>query len=128
MEAEVNGPQRKVMSCSVAPLRRAHGADGIRIRDGRTLPFSVTREWSAPAGHYEERWYLVDPKTREVLLEGPARRVLVWGLQSLTELRDEATEPIPLRPGTYAVVFSLGGLMGGEWEVEAGEASSEEAA
>ncbi|MDQ3985675.1 MAG: hypothetical protein M3280_04175 [Actinomycetota bacterium] len=127
MEAELNGPQRKVVSSSVAPRRISHGESGIPLRDGKTLPFTVTREWSAPAGHYEERWFLINPETREVLFEGPARRALVWGLQSLTELTDEVTEPISLQPGTYSVVFALGRLMGGEFEVEAAEVSSEAA-
>lgn len=128
MEADVNGPQRKVVSCVVAPARRALGTDGIMVRSGHTLPFTVTREWSAPAGHYEERWYLVDPETREVLYEGPARQVLIWGLQSLTEVTDRCDEAIRLRPGKYSIVFALGGLMGGEWEVEATEAPNQEAA
>lgn len=128
MEADLNGRQRKVVASSVAPLRVSHGDSGIPLRDGKTLPFTVAREWSAPAGHYEERWFLINPETREVLHEGPSRDVLVWGLQSLTEFTDEVTEPISLQPGTYAVVFALGGLMGGEFEVEAAEVSSEAAA
>lgn len=128
MEAEIDGTQRKVMSCTVAPARRAHGTDGIVVRSGKTLPFTVTREWSAPAGHYDERWYLVNPDTREVLYEGPARDVLIWGLQSLTEVTDRCDDPIALPPGNYAIVFALGGIMGGEWAIEVADAPSEEAA
>ena len=128
MEADINGTQRKVVSCVVAPARRAHGTDGIVVRDGKTLPFTVAREWSAPAGHYDERWYLVNPETREVLYESEARDVLIWGLQSLTELTDRAAGTIDLPPGKYSIVFALGGIMGGEFEIEALEAPSEEAA
>jgi hypothetical protein len=128
MEADINGTQQKVVSCLVAPVRRAHGNEGIVVRDGKTLPFSVTREWSAPAGHYEERWYLVNPESREVLYEAPARDVLIWGLQALTDVTDRCTEPIPLPAGQYSIIFALGGLMGGEWEIEVSEAPSEEAA
>jgi hypothetical protein len=128
MQADIRGSQRKVVATEVAPLRRAHGLEGIAVRDGKTLPFSVTRSWSAPAGTYPERFYLIDPKTREVYFEGPAREVSVWGLQSLTGFTDELTEPIPLAPGSYALVFSLGGLLGGEVPVEVTEVSGEEAA
>jgi len=128
MEADLEGPQRKVVASRVFPLKRSHGDSGIPLRRGRTLSFVISREWSAPAGHYVEGWYLVDPETREVLFEGPQREITVWGLQSLTEFRDEVTEPIRLSPGTYLVVFSLGGLMGGQVEVEATEAPAEEAA
>jgi hypothetical protein len=128
VEAEINGPQRKVITSRVFPARAAHGDSGIALRSGRSLPFVVEREWSAPAGHYVEAWYLVHPETREVLHEGPQREISVWGLQSLTEYRDEVKEPVRLQPGKYLVVFSLGGLMGGQLEVEAGEAPAEEAA
>jgi hypothetical protein len=116
------------MTSRVFPAKRSHGDMGIALRSGRTLPFVVSREWSAPAGHYVENWYLVHPETREVLFEGPQREISVWGLQSLTELRDEVTERIRLQPGTYLVVFALGGLLGGQVEVEAVEAPAEEAA
>ena len=127
MEAEINGNQRKVVTSRAAPLRHAFGSSGIPTRDGRTLPFKVIREWSAPAGHYVERWYLVDPGTREVLYEGPARETLIFGLQSLTELVDEVTEPITLGPGNYSIVYALDGINGGEFEVEAIEAPAEAA-
>ncbi|HEY7875285.1 MAG TPA: hypothetical protein VIG64_09200 [Actinomycetota bacterium] len=128
MEADVNGSQRKVLVSSVAPLKPSHGDSGIAVRRGRTLPFVLRREWSAPAGHYQETWYLVVPSSREVVYEGPTKDVLVWGLQALTELVDEVVEPIPLEPGTYEIVFSLGRVMGGTLEVEAVEAPEEEAA
>ena len=128
MEADVHGSQRKVLGAAAAPLKRAHGDEGIPLRGGQSLPFAVTRQWSAPAGHYTERWYLVHPDTREILFEGREREISVWGLQSLTELRDEVMEPIELEPGTYLLVFSLGGLLGGQFEIEASEAPAEEAA
>ena len=128
MEADINGPQRKVVAHSVRPTKVAHGTDGIALRDGKTLPFRVTRSWSAPAGNYPEQWFLVDPGTREVLYESPGVTRLVWGLQSLTEFTDEVSEPLALQPGTYLVVFALGGLKGGEAEVEAREAPKEAAA
>jgi hypothetical protein len=128
VEAELDGPQRKVVTSRVYPAKLAHGDVGIPLRAGRSLPFVVSREWSAPAGNYVEAWYLVHPETREVLFEGPQREILVWGLQSLSEFRDEVAEPIRLQPGTYLVVFALGGLMGGQVEVEAAEAPAEEAA
>ena len=128
MEAEIHGNQRRVMSAHVAPLRVAFGSSGIPTRNGRTLPFKLTREWSAPAGHYVEQWYLVQPETREVLYEGPARDTLIIGLQALTELSDEVTEPISLEPGGYLIVFALDGILGGQFEVEAIEAPANEAA
>ena len=92
------------------------------MRNGRTLAFVVTRSWSAPAGHYDEAWYLVDPSTREVLFEGPHRDVRVWGLQSWTEFSDTVSEPIRLAAGDYLVVFALGGVKGGEMTVTAADA------
>lgn len=128
MEADISGSQRKVVVSSIAPLRPSLGDAGVAIRDGRTLPFVLRREWSGPAGHQIETWYLVAPDTREVLYEGPRREVSIWGLQSLTEIVDEVTEPILLEPGSYEIVFSLDGGMGGTLEFEAVEAPAEEAA
>ena len=123
--ANIDGHQRKVVMSDVHPARAAYGDSGIALRGGRTLPFSVTRAWNAPAGNYTEGWYLVDPKTREVLYEGPQKTVLIWGLQSWTELTDEVGEAIPLAPGTYWIVFALGGAMGGQVDVDAAEAAAE---
>lgn len=128
MEADVAGHQRKVVRSLVRPVKRAHGDSGIRSRDGTTLPFTVTRGWNAPAGRYPEQFFLVHPETREVLYESPVRNVLIWGLQSVTDLSDEVSLPLPLAPGTYQVVFALGGRMGGEIDVEVTEVSAEEAA
>jgi hypothetical protein len=126
--ADIDGHQRKVVMSEVRPDRVAHGEAGIPLRAGKTLPFVVTRAWNAPAGHYSETWYLVHPETREVLFEGPTRPVLIWGLLSWTELTDEVSERFPLGPGTYLLVFALGGVMGGQTEVRATEAPAEEAA
>jgi hypothetical protein len=129
VEALINGPQRKVMTSWVRPARSIHGETGIPVRSGKTLPFVVHREWSAPAGYYPEQWFLVMPVTREVVYEGPVRQLLVWGLQSLTPVEDRVVEPhLDLLPGKYLIVFSLGGIKGGELEVEAIEVPAEEAA
>jgi hypothetical protein len=112
---------------SVSPARSGHGAEGIPVREGRTLPFTVTRSWSAPEGYYLERWYLIDPETREVLYEGPEHMRLIWGLQGLTEITDQITDPVALKPGSYQIVFSLGGQMGGELDVVAAEVGTEAA-
>jgi hypothetical protein len=118
-EADISGSQRKVISTMVAPLRRSEGEAGIPVRKGRTLPFRVTRLWSAPAGHYPERFYLVEPESREVLFEGPEHLLLIWGLQAPTEVVDHIDEDIPLEPGAYKLFFALGGIAGGEVDVEA---------
>lgn len=123
MEAQITGTQRKVMSSSVRPAKVSHGEEGIAVRGGKTLPFRVARAWSAPAGVYPEQWFLVRPDTREVLFEGPLVERPIWGLQGLTELADEVAEPIALEPGSYSVVFSLGGQMGGQADVSAFEAT-----
>ena len=128
MEADISGSQRKVLTSSVAPARRTMGEAGIPVRDGKTLPFKVVRGWSAPAGIYVERFYLIEPESREVHYESRAVERSLWGLQGLTEFETEVRDPIPLTPGKYAVVFSLGGLMGGEIPVEAFDVSAEEAA
>lgn len=125
MEAPITGTQRKVMTSSIRPAKLSHGESGIALRDGRTLPFRVRRSWSAPAGVYPEQWFLVRPDTREVLYEGPAVERAIWGLQGLTEVAEEVAEPFALDPGSYLVVFSLGGYMGGQAEVEAAEAQGD---
>ena len=118
MEADVSGHQRKVMRSSIRPGRSMLGTEGIAIRDGKTLPFIVTRGWNAPEGYYEEAFYLVAPDTGEVFYEGPAEMRLIWGLQSITDVSTEVDEGLELTPGTYQVVFALGGIKGGEVEVE----------
>jgi len=128
MQADINGPQRKILSAAVRPAKAVHGTDGIAVRNGRTLGFIVTRGWSAPAGYYSEQWFLVKPDTGEVLFEGPAETRLVWGLQSRSEFVDQIETPIALQPGTYQVVFALDRLRGGELDVQAVEAPAEEAA
>lgn len=128
MEADINGPQRKVLMSRVRPERAALGTEGISLRDGKTLPFEVYRAWSAPAGHYPEQWFLVDPKTKEVLYESPSVVRAMFGLQAPTEVTQAISEPFPLEPGTYQIVFALGGLKGGEVEVTAGEADKASAA
>jgi hypothetical protein len=128
MQADINGPQRKILNGHVRPLKAAHGLEGIAVRNGKSLPFVVTREWSAPEGYYIEQWFIVKPDTGEVFIEGPPREALIWGLQARTELVDEVLEGFPLEPGSYQVVFALGGLKGGEIDVEVVEAPAEEAA
>lgn len=104
------------------PASAADGLSGIAVGGGRTKPFVVARSWSAPAGVYPEGWYLIDPSTREVFYERTEPEVSVFGLQSLTEVVTEVTEPIPLAPGSYQVVFALGGVMGGQLDVDVSEA------
>lgn len=128
MQADINGPQRKILTAAVRPAKAVHGTAGIPLRDGKTLPFVVVREWSAPAGYYPEQWFIVKPDSGEVFIEGPVAETLVWGLQSRTENSDEVDGGHELPPGKYLVVFSLGGLKGGELEIEAAEAPAEEAA
>ena len=93
MEADINGPQRKTLMTRVRPERATHGTEGIPLKDGKTLPFEVYRSWSAPAGYYPEQWFLVDPKTREVLYESRAATRYVFGLQAPTDFVDVVQEP-----------------------------------
>ena len=127
MEADISGPQRKVKVSWVRPAKAAHGADGITLRDGATLPFVVHREWLAPAGHYQEQWFLIDPESREVLYEGAVAQRFIRGLQALTAYEDVVSERLSLAPGRYRLVFALGGLQGGELDVEVAEAPAEAA-
>lgn len=122
MEADINGPQRKTVMTRVRPARASFGTSGIALRDGKTLPFEVYRAWSAPAGYYPEQWFLVNPQTKEVLYESRSVTRLIFGLQAPTEVTDVVEEPFELPPGTYQVVFALGGLKGGEVDVVAAAA------
>ena len=128
MEADINGPQRKTLMTRVRPAKAAHGTEGIVVKDGMTLPFEVYRSWSAPAGHYPEQWFLIDPKTREVLYESRSVTRSIFGLQGLTDVTDVVEEPFALEPGTYQIVFALGGLKGGELDVVATAAADAPAA
>jgi hypothetical protein len=121
MEADISGHQRKVMRSSVRPARSAHGAAGIAVRAGRTLPFVVARGWNAPEGYYQEAFFIVAPDTGEVYYAAPPEIRLIWGLQSITDISTEVAEPIDLPPGPYKVVFALGGMKGGEADIEAFE-------
>jgi hypothetical protein len=116
--ADIAGSQRKILRSSVRPARTAIGMAGIPVRDGKTLPFVVSRGWNAPAGNYPEAFYLVAPDSGEVYYESPAVTRLIWGLPSITDIETTVDEQIELAPGTYKLVFALGGIKGGEAEVE----------
>ena len=94
------------------------GASGIPVRDGKTLPFVVSRGWNAPAGYYPEAFYLVAPESGEVYYASPTVTRLIWGLPSITDVESTVEEAIELAPGTYKLVFALGGIKGGEADVE----------
>jgi|GEM_PF-1475405 hypothetical protein len=126
--AEIAGHQRKIVGADVRPVRIAHGDKGLPVRAGKSLPFKVTRAWNAPMGYYRESWYLVHPKSREVLFEGPEREIRIWGLQSYTEFSDTISESFRLEPGPYLLVLALDRTLGGEVEIEAIEVPAEEAA
>jgi hypothetical protein len=119
VQADINGPQRKVLRSSVRPERTALGTEGIPVRDGKTLPFVVARGWNAPAGYYPEAFYIVAPGTGEVYYASPTGRPLIWGLPSVTDVETTVGDPIELPPGSYEIVFSLGGLKGGTLVVDA---------
>ncbi|HYI44596.1 MAG TPA: hypothetical protein VE174_03940 [Actinomycetota bacterium] len=127
MEADISGSQRKIIGAEVRPNRALWGASGISTRDGVALPFRVSRRWNAPAGYYLEQWFLVDPQSREIVYEGPSKQRLIWGLQSWTEVLDEIEGGFSLAAGKYQIVFALGGVRGGEVEVEVAEAPAEAA-
>lgn len=119
--------QRKVVDHSVTPASRREGDAGIPIKNGRTRAFVVERSWSAPLGVYPESFYLIDPESREVLFEGRTVERDLLGLQAMTVVTERVDDPIDLEPGKYAIVFALGGVMGGEFPVEAFEVSEEAA-
>jgi hypothetical protein len=119
--AEIKGPQRTVLGFEIAPVKPSQGETGIPLRGGRTLPFTVRRQWIAPAGHYAERFYIVDKETREIIWEGPERLQTLWGLQGATEETSTVDDSFHLEAGTHLVVFALGGVSGGEFDVEAFE-------
>lgn len=127
MKADIAGNQRKVVRSHVRPVRSSHGTQGISVRDGKTLPFVVGRGWNAPAGNYPEAFYIVDPTSGEVYYGSSSETRLIWGLPSVTDVVTEVSDPVDLPPGTYQVVFSLGGIKGGEATVEVSEVDSEAA-
>ena len=127
-QADIDGPQRKILRSEVRPLKASLGETGISLRNGVTLPFVVRRGWNAPAGYYPEAWYVVDPSTREVVHAAPEQIRLIHGLPTITDVEDVVREPLRLKPGKYLVVFSLGAMKGGELEIEVFDAPEEEAA
>lgn len=118
MKADIEGLQRKVMRSSVRPVRGGHDVEGIAVRDGKTLPFVVTRGWNAPAGYYPETFYVVATDTGEVYYAAPTEVRLIWGLPSITDVTARVDEPVELSPGRYKIVFALGGMKGGEIDVD----------
>src|SRR5665809_165013 len=67
--ADIKGPQRRVLATEVRPLKPSQGDAGIPLTRHSTLPFTVWRQWIAPAGHYAERFYIVDKDSREIIWE-----------------------------------------------------------
>ncbi|MEA2452434.1 MAG: hypothetical protein QOG04_1144 [Actinomycetota bacterium] len=124
MQADIAGSQRKVMRSGARPLRSTYGRAGIPVKDGKTLPFVVSRGWNAPAGYYPEAFYLVAPESGEVYYAGPTEVRMIWGLPSVTDVETVVEEPIALTPGTYKLVFALGGFKGGEADVEVFDAGT----
>jgi hypothetical protein len=122
--ADISGPQRKVLAFKLGPTKPSQGESGIPVSRGRTLPFVVWRQWIAPAGHYAERFYIVDKDSREIIWEGPQRHQTTWGLQGATEETTTIDDSFPLEQGSYLVVFALGGVSGGEFDVDAFEVSA----
>ena len=127
MEADISGNQRKLVRSRIRPVRSTYGTDGIAVRDGKTLPFVVARGWNAPAGYYPEAFYIVNPETAEVYYESPRATRLIWGLPAVTDVETEVGQPIELPPGTYQIVFALGGIKGGETTVEVTEVDTQAA-
>lgn len=117
--ADIDGDQRKLLAGVVRPARLSHGTAGIPVADGEALPFVVERKWNAPAGYYPEQWFLIDPATREILHEGPSKQTLIIGLATWTDVTDTSPGGFPLEPGSYQIVFALGGVQGGAVDVEA---------
>ena len=117
--ADIDGDQRKLLAGEVRPARLSHGESGIPVLDGETLPFVVERRWNAPAGYYPEQWFLIDPATQEIIYEGAEKRVLIMGLATWTDVSDPCPGGFRLEPGKYQIVFALGGVKGGEVDVEA---------
>ena len=79
MEADINGSQRKVLISSVAPLRRNLGDAGIPARDGKSLPFKVTREWSAPRRPLRGTLLHHRPQDQRGPVRGPGGRAVDMG-------------------------------------------------
>lgn len=123
--ADIEGPQRTVLAFSVRPAKPSLGGAGIPLRAGRTLPFVVSRQWVAPAGTYTERFYVVDRESREIIFEGPELLASMFGLQAPTEETTTVDDSFSLAPGTYLLVFALGGVSGGEFEIEAFEVAAQ---
>ena len=119
--ADVKGPQRRILSFEVNPVKASQGEAGIPLSGGRTLPFVVRRAWIAPAGHYAERFFIVDKESREIIFQGPERPLTAWGLQGATEEATTVEDSFRLDPGNHLIVFALGGISGGEFDVEAFE-------
>ena len=112
------------MRSGVRPARPAHGVAGVPLKGGKTLPFVVSRGWNAPAGYYPETFYLVRPDSGEVFYAGPTVTRLIWGLPCITDVETTVNEAIELPPGTYSLVFALGGIKGGETPVEVFDADT----
>ncbi len=99
----------------VAPLDAPYAA-GISTSQGKTLPFIVERQWAGPAGHYNEQWSI--RQGAQVVYESEVVLRFVRGFQSVSAFRDIITEPIPIAPGTYSLVFIMEGRFMGAVDIE----------
>ena len=99
MQADINGPQRKVLVATVRPAKTAHGASGIALRRGRTLPFVIYRQWSAPAGYYPLFTDLPKAKSLEDY-ERLAPWAAFWGARSTSRSSRQPRRPPDRLPAT----------------------------
>ena len=111
--------QLELVKARVAPADEPL-EDGIRLNNGRTMPFLVERTWSGPAGGYNEQWS-IRRGGKEIVYSSESKPVWVKGLQSIRTYTDRVDEPISLDAGTYNLVFIAEGYFMGSREITAAE-------
>ncbi|MGH2810264.1 MAG: hypothetical protein ACRDIA_05220 [Actinomycetota bacterium] len=116
--------QLELVTARVAPAEEPL-EDGIRLKNGKTLPFLVERTWSGPAGSYNEQWS-IRRGGKEIVYGSESKPIWVKGLQSIRTYTDRVDEPISLEAGTYNLVFVAEGYFMGSREITAAEAGGPE--
>lgn len=109
----------ELVKARVAPADEPY-EEGIRLKQGRTLPFLVERSWSGPAGSYIEQWS-IRRGGKDILFSSDPKSIWVRGPQSIRSFVDRMEEPITLEPGTYNLVFVAEGYFMGSREITASE-------
>ncbi|MEO7803873.1 MAG: hypothetical protein ABIS18_05575 [Actinomycetota bacterium] len=105
----------ELSGAKVAPVAAPYET-GIITQAGATRPFLVEREWSGPAGHYNEQWSI--RQGNKVLHTCDVKLRFIKGFQSASRYVDVVDLPLEIAPGSYSLVFVVEGRFMGAADIE----------